>query len=138
MTRTLLALALLFGVVPSARPQGTAAALSAPAADSTPARLSAADRVRLVEAFRLARAVTVDQVRLGEDITQGQQIEQFVVDAWDGGGWQSVARGTTIGYSRIVVLDPPVTTTGLRVQVLEARSTHRLSLVGAYRSVPPG
>ncbi|HEX6445728.1 MAG TPA: alpha-L-fucosidase [Streptosporangiales bacterium] len=87
--------------------------------------------------LELAEAVTFDQIRLGEDITHGQQVEQFVVDTWDGSAWQRAVRGTTIGYSRIVVLDSPVTTDRLRVQILDARSTPRLALVGAYRTVEP-
>lgn len=85
----------------------------------------------------LAKAVTLDQIRLGEDITHGQQVEQFVVDTWDGSAWQRAVRGTTIGYSRILVLDSPVTTDRLRVQVLDARSTPRLAFVGAYRTIAP-
>jgi alpha-L-fucosidase len=87
--------------------------------------------------LELAHAITLDQVRLGENITQGQQVEQFVIDAWDGAAWQRIARGTTIGYARILVLDSPVTTDRLRVQILDARSTPRLSFVGAYTTVAP-
>lgn len=85
----------------------------------------------------LATAVTFDQIRLGEDITHGQQVEQFVVDTWDGSAWQRAVRGTTIGYSRILVLDEPVTTERLRVQILEARSRPRLASVGVFRTVAP-
>jgi alpha-L-fucosidase len=85
----------------------------------------------------LAQPITLDQIRLGEDITQGQQVEQFVVDVWTGTGWRRVGQGTTIGYSRILVLSSPVTTNRLRVQVLDARATPRLSFVGAYRTVTP-
>lgn len=87
--------------------------------------------------LELAEAVTFDQFRLGEDITHGQQVEQFVVDTWDGSAWQRAVRGTTIGYSRILVLDAPVTTDRVRVHILDARSTPRLALVGAYLSVAP-
>jgi alpha-L-fucosidase len=87
--------------------------------------------------LELAAAVTFDQLRLGEDITRGQLVEQFVVDAWTGSTWTEVARATTIGYSRILVLDAPVTTDRLRVQLLDARATPRLAFVGVYRTVAP-
>ena len=60
-----------------------------------------------------------------------------MVDAWTGSAWTEIARATTIGYSRILVLDAPVTTDRLRVQILDARATPRLSFVGAYRTVAP-
>lgn len=81
----------------------------------------------------LAAGVTFDQVRLGEDATRGQQVEQFVADAWDGAAWTRPPRGSTIGDSRLLVLDPPVTTDGVRVQIPAARATPRLTFVGAYR-----
>lgn len=65
------------------------------------------------------------------------QVEQFVVDAWTGSAWQHLASGTTIGHAGILVLGAPVTTDRLRVQVLDARSTPRLSFVGAYLTVAP-
>lgn len=86
----------------------------------------------------LRKAVTFDRLRLGEDITRGQHVEQFAVETWDGSAWQPLQSGTTIGYSRILVLDEPVTTDRLRIQILEARATPRLALLGAYRSVPTG
>jgi alpha-L-fucosidase len=94
----------------------------------SPPRKATAGTVEL----RLPEASTFDQIRLGEDITRGQQIEQFAVDRWDGSGWERVATGTTIGYSRILTLSAPVTTDRIRVHVLQARSTPRLSFVGLY------
>jgi alpha-L-fucosidase len=87
--------------------------------------------------LELARAVTFDQVRLGEDITQGQHVEQFVVDAWDGTAWHRLDSGTTIGHARLLVLGAPVTSDRLRLQILDARVTPRVSLVGAYLTVAP-
>ena len=49
---------------------------------------------------------TFDQIRLGEAITHGQQVEGFAVDRWDGSGWIRMTAGTTIGYSRILTLSP--------------------------------
>nr|WP_078900672.1 alpha-L-fucosidase [Streptomyces sp. SBT349] len=85
----------------------------------------------------LPRAVTFDQVRLGEDITRGQRVEEFSVEAWAGGGWVTAAEGSTIGYSRILVLPEPVTARRLRVRVRRARATPRLAFAGLYLTVPP-
>lgn len=78
-----------------------------------------------------------DRIRLGEDIRRGQQVEKFAVDAFEHGGWRTVASGTTIGYSRILKLDEPITASRLRVRVTQARGTPRLSTVGLYRTTAP-
>ncbi|HZC27257.1 MAG TPA: alpha-L-fucosidase [Actinopolymorphaceae bacterium] len=85
----------------------------------------------------LARSVTFDQIRLGEDITRGQLVEQFSVDTWDGAAWVRAVAGTTIGYRRILVLAAPLTTDRLRVHILAARSTPHLASVGLFRTTPP-
>ncbi|REF36591.1 alpha-L-fucosidase [Thermasporomyces composti] len=93
--------------------------------------------------IRLPGTRTFDQIRLGEDITRGQQVEQFVVEAWDGTDWLRLTStsgprtATTIGYSRILVLDEPITTDRLRIHVLQARATPRIGFVGLYRTAPP-
>jgi alpha-L-fucosidase len=87
--------------------------------------------------LELANAVTFNQVRLGEDITQGQQVEQFVIDTWNGSAWVRATTGTTIGYSRILTVTSPITTDRLRVKILDARSTPHVAFVGLYRTVAP-
>jgi alpha-L-fucosidase len=82
--------------------------------------------------LRLPGPRTFDQIRLGEDITRGQQVEQFAVDRRDGTGWARIATGTTIGYSRILALGQPVTTDRIRVHIVQARATPRLTFVGLY------
>lgn len=82
-------------------------------------------------------SVTFDQVRLGEDITRGQRVEQFAVDRWDGTQWIEAATGTTIGYSRILVLPQPIQTNRVRIRVLQARGTPHLSFLGLYTTVSP-
>jgi len=93
-----------------------------------PPRGSVAGTVTLL----LRKAVTFDQIRLGEDINRGQQVEQFVIDTWTGTEWKRATIGTTIGYSRILVLAKPIITDKIRVRILDARSTPHLSLIGLY------
>ncbi|WP_258052621.1 alpha-L-fucosidase [Streptomyces sp. Ru73] len=85
----------------------------------------------------LPRAAAFDRVRLGEDITRGQRVEECAVDVWDGAGWRQAAAATTIGYSRILVLSEPVTARRIRVRITAARATPRLAFVGLYRSAEP-
>ncbi|WP_329459505.1 alpha-L-fucosidase [Streptomyces sp. NBC_01497] len=80
----------------------------------------------------LRKAVTFDRIRLGEDITRGQLVEDFAVDAWTDGAWSEIASGTTIGYARILATGAPVATDALRVRVTGARNTPHLSALGLY------
>src|SRR5581483_1099296 len=75
----------------------------------------------------LPAEATFDTVRLGEDITRGQHVESFAVDAWEGGAWRQVAASTTIGYARLLALPSSVTTDRLRVRVLGARAPVHLT-----------
>ncbi|GAA0971884.1 alpha-L-fucosidase [Streptomyces rhizosphaericus] len=70
--------------------------------------------------------VTFDRVRLGEDIRQGQRVEEFTVQARVAGTWRDIASGTTIGARRILPLAAPVTADGLRIRVLASRAAPRL------------
>jgi len=74
----------------------------------------------------------IDLVQLQEDISLGQRISSFRVDVWADDGWQLVADGTTIGYKRILPIDP-VCTRRLRVTVTGALAQPHLSGVALYK-----
>ncbi len=88
---------------------------------------------------------TFDQIRVGEDITRGQQVERFTIEAWDDDeqtwvrltGTEGDLAATTIGYSRIFALEEPVTADRIRVQILQARSTPHITSIGLYGGVDP-
>ncbi|MEO3754471.1 alpha-L-fucosidase [Streptomyces sp. B6B3] len=82
--------------------------------------------------LRLPHPVTFDRIRLGEDITRGQRVEDFAVDARTGTSWSTVGTGTTIGYSRILTLPTPLTTTRLRLHIRITRATPHLAFAGLY------
>ncbi|MFJ5291072.1 alpha-L-fucosidase [Streptomyces sp. NPDC088348] len=78
-----------------------------------------------------------DRIRLGEDITRGQQVERFAVDIWTGTAWQQAATGTTIGYARILALPEPVRGDRIRIRILQSRTTPRLASASLHLNVPP-
>lgn len=81
----------------------------------------------------------VNCVVLGEDISRGQQVERFSIEALspDGTAWNPVARGTTIGYKRILHF-PTVNTTALRLNITEQRRPATISTFSAYDiTLPP-
>lgn len=63
----------------------------------------------------------VSYVLLQEYIKLGQRIKSFSIDAWKDNKWHQISEGTTIGYKRIVKVDP-VTTTKNKGQYLGFQS----------------
>lgn len=80
--------------------------------------------------------VTFNVVRIQEPITLGQRIEAYRVEAWQGGVWQTVSRGTTIGHKKLDRF-PRVTASRMRVVVERARSTPLIAEIGAYLDPRP-
>lgn len=82
----------------------------------------------------LGRGATFDRIRLGENIHQGQRVEEFVVEMWKQARWQKLTSGTSIGYSRILILDERVSAMRLRIRIERSRATPHLATVGLYDS----
>ena len=82
----------------------------------------------------LGERVTFDQIVLGEDIEKGQRVSQFHVEAETGDGeWTTIAQATTIGYKRILQVDP-VTTSRVKVVIEASKSPPLLKELGLYSS----
>lgn len=79
----------------------------------------------------LRREQLIEYVVLKEYIPLGQRVSSFSVDAWINNNWQTVAKATTIGYQRILRIDP-VHTSKIRVTILEARACPTLATVAVY------
>jgi alpha-L-fucosidase len=86
--------------------------------------------------YDFQQPVTFNVVMLQEDITKGQRVESFVVESKNGGGeWREIARGTTIGYKRLLRLND-MTADAVRVRVLESRLEAHVQNVGLFFAVP--
>ena len=85
--------------------------------------------------YKLKSGSEINVVMLQEDITKGQRVESFTVEALTEQGWQEVAKGTTVGYKRMVRF-PAVKATQLRVKINECRLTAHISQVAAYYADP--
>ncbi len=79
----------------------------------------------------LGQAQRIEYVVLKEHIPLGQRVSSFSVDAWINDDWQPVVEGTTIGYQRILRIDP-VQTRKIKVTIREARACPTLSTVAVY------
>lgn len=81
---------------------------------------------------RLDGPTEINCVELGEEISKGQQIESFDVEVLTPQGWRTAARGTTVGYKRILTF-APVKASALRVTVTGSRGDVTLRNLAAYR-----
>lgn len=74
---------------------------------------------------------TVSYILLQEYIKLGQRVKSFSVEVWKENNWQKVAEGTTIGYKRIVKIEP-TETSKIRVSILDSKACPVLSNAEIY------
>jgi alpha-L-fucosidase len=77
------------------------------------------------------QAATVKYILLQEYIQLGQRVKAFTVEAWKNGSWQNIATGTTVGYKRILKVDP-IETQKIRVTITDAKACPVISNVEIY------
>ena len=83
--------------------------------------------------FELPQARTFDVAMLQEYIRIGQRIEEFSLEGWDGKEWRPFARGTTIGYKRLLRF-PAVTAQKIRLVISSSRADPAISAFGLFKS----
>jgi alpha-L-fucosidase len=81
----------------------------------------------------LARMETFDRAMVQECIREGQRVEKFVLQGWDGEFWTTFAHGTTIGYKRLLRF-PAVRAQRIRLLITKARASPFLSEFGLFKS----
>ena len=85
--------------------------------------------------YTLKEGSTVNLIVLQEDLSKGQRVEEFEVEGLVDGQWQSLGKGTTVGYKRILRI-PETNATQLRVKLLSTRLKANISNVAAYYAAP--
>lgn len=83
--------------------------------------------------FDLGKPVTFDRAMLQEQITQGQRVERFVLEARDGDDWKEIAAATTIGYKRLLRF-PEVTARHVRLRITQSRDCPTLKRFGLFKA----
>ncbi len=79
----------------------------------------------------LGKPTAFNNVLLQEYIPLGQRIRAFTVDAWENGEWKTIAKGTTIGYKRLLWF-PTITSEKVRVNITRAEACPTLSRIGIF------
>ena len=82
--------------------------------------------------LRLPAPICFNRFEIREDLMQGERVEAFALDIWDGGEWKEMASGANIGYRRLLRF-PSVTTTALRLRVLSSRAQPQILAMRAYQ-----
>ncbi|MDR0758182.1 MAG: alpha-L-fucosidase [Tannerella sp.] len=79
----------------------------------------------------LGQTQKVAYILIQEYIRLGQRVKAFDVETWNGSAWVKAASGTTVGYKRILPIDP-VETSKVRIRITDARACPLISNVEVY------
>ncbi len=85
--------------------------------------------------YTLATDAKFNVVMLQEDISKGQRVESFKVEALKDGQWTLLGEGTTVGYKRMLRF-PEVNAEKLKVTILSSRRNANICKVAAYYAEP--
>jgi len=83
----------------------------------------------------LGRPVLFDRILIQEPVRFGQRIAEFEIKGLADGEWSSLAKGTTIGYKRLLRI-PPVETEKVEILITKANNTPAISHFGLYKASP--
>lgn len=81
--------------------------------------------------INLAKSSLVKYILLQEYIKLGQRVKSFTVEVWKDGAWQKVADATTIGYKRILKIDP-VETAKIKISITDSKACPVISNIELY------
>ncbi|MFT4202993.1 MAG: discoidin domain-containing protein [Chitinophagaceae bacterium] len=73
----------------------------------------------------------ISYVLLQEYIALGQRVKSFTIEAFENGVWKKVSDETTIGYKRILKINP-VTTSKIRVNITGSKACPTISNLALY------
>tara|TARA_Y100001980_G_C14556826_1_gene350842 strand:- start:10940 stop:12457 length:1518 start_codon:yes stop_codon:yes gene_type:complete len=74
-----------------------------------------------------------DRLLLQEDIRNGQRIESFTIEYFDGFNWKRITEATTVGYKRLLRFET-VKGSRIRVNILSSRDRPEISEIGVFMS----
>jgi alpha-L-fucosidase len=79
----------------------------------------------------LGKISTIKYILLQEYIQLGQRVKSFTVETWKDNSWQKVGEGTTIGYKRILQIEP-TQSSKIRVKISAAKACPVISNAEVY------
>lgn len=88
-----------------------------------------------VREYKVKKDAVVNTFLIQEDISKGQRVEDFLVEAYSNGSWRHVAEGTTVGYKRLLRFSD-TKAEKIRVTVRSARGKANILKVGLFFAEP--
>ncbi len=88
-----------------------------------------------VRQYDIQKDALVNAFMIQEDISKGQRIESFLVEAYKDGSWIHMAEGTTVGYKRFVRFSD-TRPERIRVTIRSARGVANVAAVGLFYAEP--
>jgi alpha-L-fucosidase len=85
----------------------------------------------------LGKPVTFNRAMIREYIPEGQRVEAYALEVWDGTSWQACSRGTTIGYKKLDRF-PDTTATKVRLIIQKSRAAPLIRELGLFRAPAEG
>jgi alpha-L-fucosidase len=82
-----------------------------------------------------ARPVTFNRAVTMEWLNDGQRVEKYSIDVWDGHAWKSVAAARAIGHEKIDLF-APVTATRVRLNILSSSGPAEIREFQLYNIAP--
>jgi alpha-L-fucosidase len=79
----------------------------------------------------IAPGATVNTLLIQEDISKGQRVEEFIIEAYINDEWHYIAQGTTIGYKRLIRFSDTIAEK-IRVAIKRTRKDANISNIGLY------
>ncbi len=80
----------------------------------------------------LPQPARIDHVVTMEEITEGERVRQYAIEALVDGSWKEVCRGTAIGHKKIDAF-APVETANLRLRVTKSAAEPVIRRLAAFR-----
>lgn len=88
-----------------------------------------------VRQYDIQKDALVNAFMIQEDISKGQRIESFLVEAYKDGSWIHMAEGTTVGYKRLVRFSDTCPER-IRVTIRSACGVANVTAVGLFYAEP--
>jgi alpha-L-fucosidase len=85
----------------------------------------------------LAKPTSIDRVTTMEWLNDGQHVEKYAIEVWNGKAWKSVASGEAIGHEKVDRF-PPVTASRIRLNILSSSQEAHIREFQVYGDVPTG
>lgn len=76
--------------------------------------------------------ISFNIIRIREAIQLGQRVGAFAVEAWSDSAWKEVARATSIGNCRLIRTNEPISSSKIRLRILESPVCPAISDFGLF------